>query len=254
MICPLGHALREFITSEPGWTCSVCAQVLDVKNKLMGCRPCDFDVCEQCSVHDFDGCWVTSAGQAVDITGPCIKGSLSLFRSESVGHCSMEINGVRYFGQLCNADRIEWDDGDVWTRGGESQGPRYAAAEELAAPDVTFGNLDGIPPRPAPEDTRPPPPPSQSQSSSGRPLALPRAPPPADEVQPPSMPAPILPERHEVSPQWAVVAEEEVHVPIAATAGSSIPLSLPAPPPPPPPPAPRTCGRPSRDLVAADRV
>mmetsp|Transcript_120794 Transcript_120794/g.188646 ORF Transcript_120794/g.188646 Transcript_120794/m.188646 type:complete len:247 (-) Transcript_120794:192-932(-) len=246
MICPLGHALQAFTTAEPGWTCSVCAQVLDVKCTLMGCRPCDFDVCEQCSVHDFDGCWITSAGQSVDITGPCIKGSLSLFRSERAGHCSMEINSVRYYGQLCNPNRIEWDDGDVWTRG-EPLGPRYAgtAAEEIVEPNAILRNDDGIPPQPTPEDGRPP-------ANQGRGLALPRAPPAADEVQPPLMPAPILPERHEVSPQWAVVVEEETRNPIAATAGSGLPKA--PPPPPPPPPAPRTCGRPSRDLAAPDRV
>lgn len=244
MICPLGHALEAFQTSAEGWSCSVCARVLEKNNTLYGCRPCDFDVCDQCSSHDFDGCWLTSAGQAVVISGPCIKGSLSLFRSEGDGQCSMEIQGTRYFGQLRSKGRIEWDDGDIWIC--ETQGPRAAGA---AATDPSDMGILSEPRQPAiiaatssETDARTPvaPPPAP-----GRPVALPSAPraprtPPAYEVSPPPMPAPILREQHEVAPQWAVDVDDEVRPP--ANAAGSCGVSLPPPP--------MECGDPN----AKDRV
>lgn len=242
MICPLGHTLQSFNTSASGWSCSVCTRVLDVNSTLYGCRSCDFDVCSHCSSHAFDGTWVTSVGQTVVINGPCIKGSLSLFRAEESGQCSMEIQGVRYFGQLHETRRIEWDDGDTWLR--ETQGPRSAGAAAANQSDVRgiVNSAEGPPSQP---DL---PAPDREVERRARPAGggggrvLPTAPPPAYEVQPPPMPAPILRETHEVAPQWAVVVEEggpspdsRPRVPTAPPAGSAATL-------PPPPPALRVGG------------
>lgn len=200
----------------------MCANVVEIKSTLHGCRSCDFDVCPDCSSHEFDGRWVTSVGQEVLINGPCIKGSLSLFRAESDGKCSMEIQGVRYFGQLDIKNTIEWDDGDIWTR--EAEGLRAAGVPAAEPPDVQSNFAQ--PPQ-LDLEAQPPAPPS------GRPIALPKALPSVLPVQPAPTPAPIIRERHEVAPQWAVaaVADDEMRSPIAPCAAiASGVTSLPPPP------------------------
>jgi hypothetical protein len=232
MLCPLGHSLQSFQTTTEGWTCSVCLRVVGIKSTLYGCRTCDFDVCVPCSTHEFsgarkefDGRWVTSVGQEVSITGPCIKGSLSVFRSEADGQCSMEIQGIRYFGKLSGDSRIEWDDGDVWLR--ESEGPRAAGIAQTSGPD--FSDVSAAASSSSAFNRAPPPPASAESCAAapaGRPLTLPSAPPPAAEVAPPPMP--VLREKHEVSPQWAVIGEDE-HRSSAARIPNP-PSSLPPPP------------------------
>lgn len=191
-----------------------------LKTNLHGCRSCDFDVCESCSKHEFDGNWVTSAGQSVVISGPCIQGSLSLFRSDEPGTCSMDIQGAKYAGKLSSNGRIEWSDGDVWIRG--THGPRDAGAADDSRGNA-FEEIKKEPPQPEVE---------VKQASTAPPPArsLPRAP-PIPEVLPPK---PIQREKHKVAPQWNILAEDEAK--IAPPSGASV-----APPPrvggslPPPP-------------------
>lgn len=114
--CLLGHPLEAFRTLEPGWTCSVCLQVIELESLLRGCRACDFDVCEGCFVCEYDGVWVTSDRQTVEIHCSCIKGSLSVLRPTSDSTVTMVIGGTCYMGVASGGNQIDWSDGDVWVR------------------------------------------------------------------------------------------------------------------------------------------
>lgn len=243
MLCPLGHVLQEFRTSADGWTCSVCKSLVEKDSTLYGCRSCDFDVCASCLMHEFDGCWVTSVGQAVVITGPCIKGSLSLFRSEGDGTCSMEIQGVRYYGKLSSQTCIEWDDGDIWNRDPNPQ-PAGAAPPRPEGPRAAAGSLDGpidlsdLPASPEkPKAAASPSKPAGKQdarkgSALGAGRSLPKA--PTAQVQPAAKPAPGTREQHQVAPQWAVAVDDDSRPPPMSVAPISITgnpvASLPPPP------------------------
>jgi len=49
MSCPQKHQLRQFCTPHGQFKCNVCDTRQAPGSVMFGCRPCDFDVCAQCS-------------------------------------------------------------------------------------------------------------------------------------------------------------------------------------------------------------
>ena len=50
--CPEGHELQPFEPRQPGFGCDVCGEacVPGAGGRLFGCRQCDYDLCDKCSV------------------------------------------------------------------------------------------------------------------------------------------------------------------------------------------------------------
>lgn len=46
--CPAGHAFKAFQTKEE-FNCDVCSASISIGKRMLGCRICDWDTCEDCS-------------------------------------------------------------------------------------------------------------------------------------------------------------------------------------------------------------
>ena len=50
--CPAAHSLSRFLTTHSNYFCDVCKQKVGQGTPLLGCRECDYDQCEPCTVSD----------------------------------------------------------------------------------------------------------------------------------------------------------------------------------------------------------
>jgi hypothetical protein len=48
MNCPGGHGLKQFTAQSNGYTCDVCLTSVGEGDAVLGCRPCNFDTCQDC--------------------------------------------------------------------------------------------------------------------------------------------------------------------------------------------------------------
>ena len=66
LACPHRHSLRQFVTPHGQFKCNVCGLRQAPGTIMFGCRPCDFDICIQCS--EKNGAGMPQAKFVADMT------------------------------------------------------------------------------------------------------------------------------------------------------------------------------------------
>jgi len=144
--CPNDHLLLSFQTPEDGFLCSFCEREFPERTTLYGCRPCDYDLCQEC-LYKADASDKTGDKNSSECDGEAMDDTVSfssehLFAQEAQAQIE-EYDGCLHWQVLLKKERADDKFGFVQANGlvdFETKLGRKASGEErpvaLAGPEL----------------------------------------------------------------------------------------------------------------------